>query len=344
MSGNSRTGCTVSVARVCDCLAPGAATVASAGVTRGVALLGAGGRLHNLEDREPDRLLQPGIARDGSDIAALRKLYGALSDDMRLTAATTSPRAEQQFNRLNQYWRGRETRIEDVFSRLFGESNGRSDEAVFRQINQWGKREGGDFNRLARTIRSLPADEANTIRATVVERMGWAKAGRQEGSGDVFSPAEFATQWHGLSGRAKSVLFPNREHRQNLDKLARTMDRMKAAGEFTNFSNTSLGSNAAAHAVGLSVAPITTAVLAAAQFGAGKLLASPRFARWMASAPEKATPAAMRRWTESLGVVASRETGLAGDIRAVQDSLRQAVNDNPLVTRSAAEEEDTQER
>lgn len=288
---------------------------------------------------------QPGVSRDGSDIAALRRLYAALSTDMEATAAATSPRALTEFRRANQYWRGRETRVEQVFSTLFGESNGRSDEAVFRQINNWAKREGGDFNRLSRTIRSLPKDEANTVRATIVQRMGWAKPGRQDAAEEVFSPAEFATQWAGMSRRAKSVLFPDAQHRRNLDKLARVMAGMKRADQFANFSNTALGANLTAQGL-LAYANLpVAAALAGSQFAAGKLLASPRFARWLASAPETANPAAMRRWTENLGVLATREPLLSGEIRSLQESLMRGVNDNAAaVTGAAAQGPDADQR
>lgn len=283
---------------------------------------------------------QPGVSSDGSDISALRSLYGALSSDMEATAAATSPRALQQFRRANQYWRGRESRIDDVFAGLLGEDGLRSPERVFQQVNQWAAKKGGDFGRLARTIRSLPADEASTVRSTIVSRMGMARPAGQSGTGEVFSPAEFATQWQGMSSRAKSVLFPNKQHRQDLEKLSMVMDGMKQANQFANFSNTALGANFTAQgALAFANLPIAAA-LAGMQFGAGKLLASPRVARWMASAPRTENPAAIRKWSESLGVIAAREPILANDIRSVQQYLAQAVEQSPGKLAARDEERD----
>lgn len=281
---------------------------------------------------------QPGVARDGSDIAALRKLYGALSSDMEVTAAQAGPKALREFRRANQYWRGRESRIEDVFQSLFGNRDQRSDEAVFKQINQWAKGGGGDFSRLARTIRSMPEDEAGIIRSTVVQRMGQAKNGRQDATGDVFSPAEFVTQWNGLSPRAKAVLFPSKQHRQDLDKFATLMDGMKRATEYQNFSNTSLGVNLTTQGALALIEPISAGALAGAQFGLGKLLASPRFARMLAKTANMPPRAAQRKFTEELGILATREPLLAADAKALQQHLQQSFAQSPV--RAAASEEE----
>lgn len=263
---------------------------------------------------------QPGIARDGSDIAALRKLYGALTTDMEVTAAQAGPRALSQFRRANQFWRGREARVDEVFSALLGKDGNRSDTAVFNQINTWAQSRNGDFGRIARTIRSLPEDQANTVRATIVDRMGRASAAKQDATGDVFSPAEFATQWRGMDDRAKMVLFPNQQHRQDLERLATLMDGMKRASEYQNFSNTGLAVNATAQGVLALSNPLVAASLAALQFGGGKLLASPKFARIIASTSKMPANAAQRALPEQLKVLATREPMLAGDISRFLDA------------------------
>lgn len=280
---------------------------------------------------------QPGVAADGSDIAGLRKLYGALSADMEATATAAGPKALQEFRRANQYWRGRQARIDDVFSTLLGPKGARSPEKVFKQINSWAKGDGGDFRSLARTIRSMPDDEAGTIRATIVERMGKARPAHQLGEGEVFSPKEFASQWHAMSSRAKSVLFPNKAHRANLDKLSKVMDGMKNADQYANYSRSALGVNTAAQG-GLAIANLPVAAsLALSQLGAGKLLASPRFARWLATSPKSESPEVVRKWTENLGVIAAREPVIAKEIQSFQQHLLKAANDNPA-SHAAAED------
>lgn len=282
---------------------------------------------------------QPGIARDGSDIAALRKLYGAITTDMEVSAAQAGSKALQEFRRASQYWRGRESRIEDVFTALLGKGGTRSDEAVFKQINNWAKTEGGDFSRIARTIRSMPADEANTIRATIVNRMGMARPAGQDATGEVFSPAEFATQWRGMSPRAKNVLFPNKQHRQDLEKFAGLMDGMKRASEFQNYSNTALGANLTMTGLtGMTGIPgvIAAGAYSGGTFALGKLLASPRFARAMASTSKMPPETAQRKLSEQLKVLAAQEPVLAADAKALQAYLAEQIAKSP--GRAAAED------
>lgn len=293
---------------------------------------------------------QPGVAADGSDVAGLRKLYGALSSDMEVSAARAGPKALQEFRRANQYWRGRSERLDDVFSTLFGKRDQRSDEAVFGQINSWAQAKNGDFSRLARTIRSMPDDEANTVRATIIQRMGQAKAGRQDDAGEVFSPAEFGTQWASLSDRAKNVLFSNKQHRQDLDKLAMVMNGMKRAGEFQNFSNTALGTNltAAGTALGTSAATgsvagaIATGAVAGGTFALGKLLASPRVARLIASTSGMPAETGGRKLVDQLTVLATREPALASDLKGLQQYLTDTLGQSPV--RAAAGEQEADGR
>lgn len=278
---------------------------------------------------------QPGVTRDGSDIAQLRGLYAALSEDMAATAAAQGPGALKAWRRANQYWRGRQSRIDDVFSTLLGKDGLRSDENVYKSINKWAQ-EGGDFKSLARTIRSMPDDEANTVRSTLVQRMGLAPKGAQSGDGTVFSPRKFATEWQGMDQRAKAVLFPDAKHRADLEKLARVAEGMKGADEFRNWSGTAVGVNSLlTGSVALTNAPVAIA-MGLAQFGAGKLLANPKFARIMASTLELPPERQGRVLTERLGVLAAQEPAIAGEVNRLQQALTSA-NDNVGVAAAAEE-------
>jgi len=281
---------------------------------------------------------QPGIKRDGPEISSLRKLYGALSSDMEVTAAQNGPKALDEFKKAQRFWRGREGRIDDVFATLFGKDDGKSDEAVFKQINSWAKSGTGDFQRLARTIRSMPKDEGDTVRATIVDRMGNAKPAK--GEAETFSPAEFSTQWNGMSNRAKSVLFPDKQHRAALDKFAQVTAGMKRSQEFQNFSNTALGANVIGTGLAALSGPagwLTAALYSGATFAAGKLLASPRFARMIASTTKLPPEQAGRKFSEQLSVLATREPVLAADARGLQQYITQSLEASPM--RAAANEE-----
>jgi hypothetical protein len=280
----------------------------------------------------------PSLTSDGNAKAALRRFYGALTQDMEATATSTSPRALSEWRRANQYWRGRESRIEGVFSTLLGKDGDRAPEAVFRQIESWAKERTGDVGRLAQTMRSLPEDEANTIRATLIDRMGQAKPGGQTGDNEVFSPGAWATQWHGMSGRAKAVLFPNAQHRADLDKFAKVMDGMRTADEFTNWSNTGLVASGLA-TTSLALASLPAAIVAGAtQYGAGKLLASPRFARWLAGAPRTTDRRVANAYIGKLDGLAARSPEMGAEIIQLRDYLQQSLAQSP--SRAAASEQE----
>lgn len=281
----------------------------------------------------------PSLQSDTSQ-DALKRLYAALSEDMKATATAEGPDALRAFNRANAYWAGRQKRIEDTLTAILGPEYNKNPEAAFANIERWA-REGGDSARLARLMRSLPDDEAATVRATLFSRMGNAPAGRQTADQNVFSPADFATQWAKLDPRAKSVMFPGEKYRQSLDDIARIADAMKRSGEFANVSRTALAGNGVGLAtMGLMGSPLAAGGIASSQLAFGSLLASPRFARWLASAPKKPVGPATLAHINRLGAIAATEPTIANEVLMLQERLAQAFTQTPL--RAAAEEEEQQ--
>jgi len=188
-------------------------------------------------------------------------------------------------------------------------------------------------------MRSLAKDEATTVRATILSRMGTASKGRQDATGDVFSPAQFVTEWNGLSPRAKSALFPDGEHRAAINDLATVMDGMKKAQLFENTLKTGIAVGGSAHLAGFTVAPLTTTLLVASEFGLGKLLASPGFAPWLARTPAQSN-SALRLHVTRLGNVAGREAVIGADIKALQERLREAFGQSPVRAAANDKEQD----
>lgn len=273
---------------------------------------------------------------------ALRRLYSALSDDMRATAQKSGDRALTAFDRANQYWRGRQGRIDNVLSDVLGDDLQKGAENAAKQINTWATRTTADSNRLGRLIRSLPTDEADTVRASIISRLGRASSGRQDQGGEVFSPAEFATQWDKLDPRAKNILFQG-EHRKALDDVARVMSGMKASSQFANSSKTSIGTNAIALITWAFANPLAAGGAAGAQIGFGKLLSSTRIAKWLAAAPKKPNSAAFVDHVSRLSGIAKAEPALANDIFGLQARLGEAFTTG-APTRLAAQEGDDEAR
>lgn len=270
---------------------------------------------------------RPTLQQDTSK-DSLDALYGALSQDIQRAATAHSPEAAKAFTRANNYWRGRQTRLNDVMTKLVGKDGNMSPEATFAQIERWAGVKGGDYSSLARAVRSMPDDEANTIRATIIDRLGDASAGRQNADQSAFSPDTFLTQWANLSDRAKAVLFQG-EHRKALDDLATVFDGSKFSRGFDNNSRTGIAASGIASA-GLTVAePLTGMAMAGLQLATGKLLASPRFARWLAASAKKPNPSAQLAHVNQLTAIARSEPVIANDIFTLQERLAAEFSRSP---------------
>lgn len=269
-----------------------------------------------------------------SDIpqARLKALYGALSRDMEATATADGPKALAAFRRANTYWRARQQRISDVIEPILGKDGANTADEAFRAIQSWTGSKA-DFMRTAQAFRSLPEDEANTVRATIFSRLGNAKSGAQNAEGTEFSPAVFATQWDKLARenpRALTVLFPGEQYRKDIADLVKITNAQKAAGRFANTSGTGLAMHMAP-GVGLFHDPLSLVI----QYGAGKLLSLPKFARWLASAPNKPNAAAQLAHVNRLASIAAAQPAIANDVLALQERLAKAFSGQPL----AAEEQ-----
>lgn len=280
---------------------------------------------------------QPTVGAEASSTASLRRLYAGLSQDMEATASGVSPRALSQVRRAIQYDRGRHARREEIATAILGRDFRGSAEDAARQINRWSQERTGDFRAVGRALRSMPRDEANSVRASLFSRLGMARPNNQDAGGEVFSVSTFMTQWNQLDDRALASLVPNRAHREALNDIAEAASAMKQSSRLENMSRTGIAVNAAAIAAGLLSNPATTIVAVAGSYGAGRFLASPAGAGWLSRATRARTPSAIRDAITQLGRVASRDPAIAQEALGLQQALRRAMNDNvPATGRAVA--------
>lgn len=271
---------------------------------------------------------KPSLSSDGAADAAMRKFYGALTQDIEQAAAAHSPEAAKAFSRANNYWRGRQDRIDNVMVSLLGQKGEASAESTFQQLERWSSHKGGDFSKLARAIRSMPPEEANTVRATIIDRLGDANPGAQGASNDNFSADTFLTQWSKLGDRAKAVLFQG-EHRKALDDLATVFEGAKFSRGFDNKSRTGLINSSIATLGATMAEPISGITLGAAQLAGGKLLSSPRFARWLVALGKKPNESAQLAHIGQLTAIARAEPVIANDIFSLQQRLADQFQKSP---------------
>lgn len=211
--------------------------------------------------------------------------------------------------------------IDQVLAPIIGSKWGapKSVEQVLAALETATKTNGG---RLGKFLSSLPDEDAAIVRGTMVQQLGRSNAGTQNAAGDAFSFGQFLTNWNKMSGSAKSQMFGG-ESRAALEDLARVAQGTKEAQRFANSSNTGsvIGLTASALGAGATAVsqPFLTVTAALAQYGAGKLLASPKFARWLAKMPSN--PALAEKHISALSKIAANDNAIAADLSGLQQEL-----------------------
>ncbi len=276
---------------------------------------------------------QPTLTSSGPERQALRGLYAALSEDMRATATSQGPSALRAFERANSFNRAKQARLDNIYRALLGDDLNQSPEKAVQTLVRWGQRKGGDFGKLAQALRSLPDEEAQTVKATLFDTLGNANPGAQNRDGDLFSPNTFLTNWNKLSPRAQNALFGG-QHAEDVRDIVRLAEGMKASTRFANTSRTALGINVAqgvglSGGVGFLTNPVGGALSIAGQLGLGKLMSDPRFAKWLARLGKKPNPQAVRAHVRRLGRIARSAPYIENDLFGLQQQIEDMLSMKP---------------
>lgn len=256
--------------------------------------------------------------------AQLKRIYGALSDDMRSAAVAAGPRAEQAFNRASDYYKAAMRRIEDHLDRLA--NMGAEPERVFEAL--WRGREGETF--LQQVRRSVPNDDWQAVAAAALRRLGDASDSVQNATGTVWSAETFLTRWNQLSPGAKDAFFGNYGSlRRDLDSIARAAERIRVQGNvLRNSSGTAGAGIVTTTALGTAGAVLTGNAPALAGIGGAlltsnltaRLLTSPRFVRWL-SKGVNTEPRHLIPHLGQLSAIASQNLELRDDIAAYLEGI-----------------------
>ena len=280
-----------------------------------------------------DRFAENGLR--GSDLERrVNQVIDATTDDIADgLAAAGRQDAASAYRAADRYWRLRVQTIDNALAPVIGKNGDKSAEQIVTTLQRFAR---SDSAKLAKFVRALPEDEQATVRATLVSQLGRANPGAQDAAGNAFSLPQFLTHWNQMTSSAKASLFSG-ESRAALDDLAKIADGAKQAQRYQNHSNTAGG---VAGQVLLGGGSFTVGGLpgliasTAAQYVGGRLLAWPRFARWLARAPkENAAPPA---YVDRLSKIAAAEPAIAQDVLQLQRRLQDAFGQSP--TRLAAEE------
>lgn len=265
-----------------------------------------------------DEFISDGLR--GSDVERrMKQVIDAADEDIAEgLAAAGKADAADAYREAAKAHRERVETIDEVLAPFIGRDGDRSGEQVFQAIvNSTAKNNKG----LAAFMKAIPAEDAATVRASIIGSLGKSSAGRQDAEGMAFSAGEFLTHWNKLSPGAKSTLFGG-ELRAALDDLAKVAGGSKEAQKYANFSNTGSvlgitatgGSGAAAYAE-----PVTGGALLALQYVTGKMLASPKIARLIAKMPKD--PRKARAHIQGLRKIAGAERAIAPQVNYLFDQI-----------------------
>lgn len=220
-----------------------------------------------------------GTMTDQSE-ARLKALYATLTDDMAAAAKAAGPDAEKAWNAATAHYKRGAERIEGHLDKLItAESPERAFSAFMNAARDGAS--GADLTRLRKirnSVQSVSKDDWGEITSTIVERLGRARAGAQDETGKLFSPASFLTNWNKLTPEARAVLL-GPEVNAELTKLAKVTRAIKDANLERNMSNTgTVNANTLALA-GLLTEPVTTLAVGGTTMLSSKAMTSTAFLR-----------------------------------------------------------------
>lgn len=282
--------------------------------------------------------LYDGNLRSTSEQAMWKGILSNVADDIDAGLRSVGrDDAANTFRVADRLWSERIDVIDKTLSPIVGKDGMKGGEQVLSAIESMARGQSGGGLRLSRLMAALPEAEAGNIRATLIDRLGRATPGAQDAQGQAFSASTFLTNWNKMTPQAKASMFPDKAARSNLNDLATIAEQTKRSQAMANTSNTGvavtsinvIGGGAAA------AANLPATLLGAGSiYLTGKLMASPQFARILATTSKMPPAQANRKFTEQLGVLATRQPSLAPDI----DRLTRAINDNTAGSLAAEEQ------
>lgn len=295
------------------------------------------GALREVRTMIGEDLAAPVLAgQSSSQNTAMKRVYGALTEDMSAAAQAAGGDA------------GKKLAAADRYTRIFMNTAAKTLEKIDRfdaderafEFAMTSSRDGGTA--LSRLRRNFEPEEWDTVAATVFSRLGLARAGAQDAAGEAFSVSTFLTNWGKLAPEAKEALFGGNRYKAlkpALDDLTKVVESLKDVEKLTNTSNTAralvtltslgvLGSAAGGFLGGTEGAgggALTAMSSVLAPRAAAKLMTSPRFVQWLAR------PASSLRDVSAhfgrLYAIASAEPEIAEEIGQYVSAMRAITSD-----------------
>jgi hypothetical protein len=216
----------------------------------------------------------------GEERGALKKVYGALSEDMKeAVTAQGGEKGLQAFNKANNNFIRATQRLEKQINPLIKAD---TPEKVYNMALSGTKQGGSNIKPI---MRGLNPTQQDFVRGTVAKRMGAANPGQQDAFGEVFSPDKFLTEWNKLSPEARTNIF-TKQQIESTNTLNKVISTIKDAGKAKQTSNnlpymTYLGLGSI-----LATSPAAAGGVVVGANITARMMTNPRFVKWLAQAPK----------------------------------------------------------
>jgi hypothetical protein len=272
----------------------------------------------------------------GDERAALKKIYGSISEDMKAAiVANGGEKGLQAFNKANNAFARSQELLEKSINPLI---EAKTPESVY-SLALSGSKQGG--SNIKPIMTALNPTQKDFVRGTIVKKMGTQNAGLQDATGEVFSPNKFLTEWNKMDNPL------NREAIQNIFtpdqvKAVRSLNKaiasIKETSKIANKSNTVPGLTWAGLGLGVAASPITAVAAGKTILGArafAELFANPNFVRWLAKAP-KVQPKELPKYISELSIITAANPAIRED---VADYLKSIMVDDAQAEENLSEEQ-----
>jgi hypothetical protein len=257
----------------------------------------------------------------GDERSALKKIYSALSQDMKEAVVENGgERGLQAFNKANNAFGRYQNILESKINPLI---EAKTPEAVYAMATSGTKQGGSNIRGIMKT---LAPEQKEFVQGTITKRMGLANAGEQDATGEVFSPNKFLTEWSKLSPEAKANIY-DKNQVLAINNLNKAIDTIKATSKAKQSSNNlpyaawiGLGS------LSLANLPAGVAAVAGANITA-RMMTNPSFINWLSKAP-KVSQRNIPKHLKTLSIIASRNPDIREDVLDYLGSITQEQNNN----------------
>ena len=242
--------------------------------------------------------------------AEYKRLYGAISEDLKTILKNTDQKAYNQLIRADRYYKAGLKRIEDVLQPI---KNVDQDRIVKYLMTSAGN--GPTY--ISGLKKTLNPDEFAYIQNAIIQKLGKLKSGSgvnldDNVYSDVFNSNIFLNNWNKIDPQAKDVLFSSKKYkdlRKDLDRLAVISEKIAQSGQtFSNPSGTAnslIGQLSYAGAVvegkvsGLSKVFMTGLYLV----GGSEVLTNPKIVKWLLKGTDIANTEGVDAYVKHLGKV-----------------------------------------